>query len=70
MPIFEYRCEDCGAIFEILTLSGPAGQEKVRCSVCASGKVAKLISAGNIRQGKNRVPPSPAAGCSPRGGFS
>ncbi|RPJ07072.1 MAG: zinc ribbon domain-containing protein, partial [Deltaproteobacteria bacterium] len=56
MPIFEYRCQDCGAVFEILTLSGPAGQEKVRCSVCASGKVAKLISAGNIRQGKNSVP--------------
>jgi putative FmdB family regulatory protein len=70
MPIFEYRCQDCGAIFEILTLSSSAGQENVRCNICASGKVHKLISAGNIRQGKNSAHAPPAAGCSPRGGFS
>lgn len=70
MPIFEYRCQDCGAVFEILTLSGSAGQENIRCSVCTSSKVDKLISAGNIRQGKNSAPPPPVTGCRPRGGFS
>lgn len=70
MPIFEYRCDDCGAVFEILTLSGSAAQENILCRVCAGGKVQKLLSAGNIRQGKNSAHPPPTAGCSPRGGFS
>ena len=41
MPIFEYRCRDCGEEFECLILraSGPP-----RCPACASSELEKLIS--------------------------
>ncbi len=41
MPIFEYRCRDCGAQFEkILNAGAPA----VRCASCESPNVEKLLS--------------------------
>ncbi len=41
MPIFEYRCRECGEQFECLILrsSGPP-----RCPVCDSRELEKLIS--------------------------
>ena len=41
MPIFEYRCQDCGEEFECLLLrsSGPP-----RCPACDSRDLEKLIS--------------------------
>jgi putative FmdB family regulatory protein len=42
MPIYEYRCDKCGAQFEELTSSADAAQ--VRCRRCASGRVTRLLS--------------------------
>ncbi len=42
MPIFEYRCGKCGALFEELVMR--ASQE-VSCPSCASTDLEKLISA-------------------------
>ena len=41
MPIFEYRCDDCGHEFEELVLktSGPS-----RCPKCGKKKLQKLLS--------------------------
>ena len=41
MPIYEYKCDDCGDIFEELVSSGT---ETVPCPKCKSPKVHKLIS--------------------------
>ncbi|NLJ75870.1 MAG: zinc ribbon domain-containing protein, partial [Peptococcaceae bacterium] len=41
MPIFEYRCNDCGKMVEMIQLPGH-DQEK-RCS-CGSTNLTKLIS--------------------------
>lgn len=49
MPIYEYRCEACGAEFEMLVLgrsgnsAGPAG-ETVTCQACAGGTVTRKPS--------------------------
>lgn len=41
MPIFEYRCRECGATFErILSSSAP----KPRCTQCESPRVEQLLS--------------------------
>ncbi len=47
MPIYEYRCEECGAVTEFLQrrISDP---EKVTCEQCGSSKVTKLLSASNV----------------------
>ena len=40
MPIFEYRCEQCGHEFESLVF----GQETPDCPACESHTVCKLMS--------------------------
>jgi putative FmdB family regulatory protein len=42
MPMFEYKCNNCGEKFELLVF----GQENIiNCPRCSSEKVQKLMSA-------------------------
>jgi putative FmdB family regulatory protein len=41
MPIFEYRCRDCGSKFEKILLSQA---EPVRCQRCQSSDLDRLLS--------------------------
>lgn len=69
MPIYEYQCNECENIFEVLTLSAKdTGQ--VTCTRCKSDKVEKVMSAGSFRltSGK-QIPTATSKGCG-RGGFS
>jgi len=43
MPIYEYRCLECGRISEIFLRS--LDSQKVQCPVCGSYKLDKLLSA-------------------------
>lgn len=43
MPVYEYRCLDCGKISEIL-LRSPDDQN-IRCPACGSYRLDKLLSA-------------------------
>jgi putative FmdB family regulatory protein len=70
MPIYEYKCNGCGEIFEILTTSS-SNAGKVQCSKCQSEQVQKVISAGSFRLGSGLSAPSaPPAGCRGKSGFS
>ena len=60
MPIYEYRCEACGAEFEELTMSNNAGKA-VRCRACASKRVTRLLSSF-------AVPATSSAPAIPEGG--
>jgi len=40
MPIYEYKCDKCGAAFEALVF----GQQKVTCEKCGSPKLTRLVS--------------------------
>lgn len=40
MPIYEYRCKDCGEKFERLIM----GEEKITCPKCGSENIIKLLS--------------------------
>ncbi len=44
MPIYEYKCEDCGVISEFIVFSA---DEDVACRSCGSVKLTKLMSAHN-----------------------
>lgn len=43
MPIYEYRCSDCGKVSSFLTLSVNSTVEPV-CSRCGSRRMTRLIS--------------------------
>jgi len=42
MPIFEYRCEKCGHVMEVLHKSRTA--EKPTCEKCGGSEMSKLLS--------------------------
>ncbi|KUK82522.1 MAG: Uncharacterized protein XD97_0412 [Pelotomaculum thermopropionicum] len=43
MPIFEYKCNNCNHVFEILQL--PGQNSKLSCAHCDSTDLQKMISA-------------------------
>jgi putative FmdB family regulatory protein len=72
MPIFEYKCQKCGTVFEKIILS-KNNQEEVNCSKCSSNMVQKVISAASLRLSTNTagsIPMGAHAGCSSPSGFS
>ncbi len=42
MPLYEYKCEDCGAAFEKLTR--PGDKCEPRCPACGSERGRRLVS--------------------------
>jgi putative FmdB family regulatory protein len=41
MPIYEYKCQDCGAEFEELIFNA---EKKPHCPVCSSATINKKVS--------------------------
>jgi putative FmdB family regulatory protein len=50
MPIFDYRCKDCGALYDILH-KGKELIEDIQCPSCSSQQYTKLISLPGIISG-------------------
>lgn len=72
MPIYEYRCLDCGTSFEQIVASA-SSTETILCTSCNSAKVQKKISATSLRLAGSSSSPVPAgalSGCASRSGFS
>lgn len=71
MPIYEYKCRDCNANFEVITSASEQGNA-VECSKCGSRKVKKTISASSFRisSGHSSIPSGALSGCSSKTGFS
>jgi putative FmdB family regulatory protein len=46
MPIYEYRCQACGAISEYLV--GMRDDEQIQCKTCGSQAVSRILSAGSF----------------------
>ncbi len=66
MPIFEYRCQDCGTRFEKL-VRGTADREGLACPSCGQGRLQQELSvfaAHAHASGTGARPPEgPCAGC-------
>lgn len=43
MPLYEYRCRDCGDRFEVLQRLGE-GAEKLECPRCGAGRPERALS--------------------------
>jgi len=67
MPLYEYRCEECGHRFEILQRLGE-GSEGLGCPQCGRERLAKQFSTFAASGGDAPVQrTAPAGGCC-RGG--
>jgi putative FmdB family regulatory protein len=61
MPIYEYKCKDCGMISEFVVFGN---DDDLHCKSCNSDSLEKLISAHNTASsGGNFMPGGPAGGC-------
>jgi putative FmdB family regulatory protein len=70
MPIYEYRCQACGAEFEELTRSSNDA-DAVPCKKCNSRRVTRLLSAFAVGAAAANAAPEPgpcgACGAAQRG---
>jgi putative FmdB family regulatory protein len=48
MPIFTYKCKDCGEVFDFLMLNK---SEKPKCTKCGSKKLEKQFAAFGVKMG-------------------
>lgn len=62
MPIYEYKCRNCGTRFEVLVYSE---QKRIVCEKCGSEDFEKLMS-GFAAAGSSSSP----GACSSSGGFT
>jgi len=63
MPLFEYKCRDCGTSFEKIV---PSSASEVVCKQCASPHVEKLLSVfavGAPSRSKASFEPGPCGAC-------
>ncbi len=69
MPIYEYKCRQCGDKFEKLVRS-TSGEENLKCPVCQSTKVERQISLCGCLSGGDDFGGSSASSssCAPSGG--
>ena len=44
MPIYEYRCQQCGAVFSLLFRHASEAGEHIHCTMCDSDQTRRLIS--------------------------
>ena len=44
MPLFEFRCQKCQAVTEVLCRDAGPAKHRVTCGQCGSSAMAKLIS--------------------------
>jgi putative FmdB family regulatory protein len=52
MPIYEYRCAECGTTFEALV----RGHRTLTCPRCGSSSLDKLLSAPTVLSGRTARP--------------
>ena len=64
MPIYDYRCDECGATYDVLHKVREI-QDDVVCPSCGSAKHTRLISAPSVSMGgrQNDAPPCADGSC-------
>lgn len=69
MPRYDYRCGECGTLFEIkLSMSEYAAGPNVRCPDCGSAEPERAFSSvGVITGGRSASGFGSAASCGPSG---
>jgi len=66
MPMYEYKCQECGQRFEALILSP---KDEVHCLKCGSISVERQLSTFAVGSGSSKAGSSASPSCG-SGGFS
>ncbi len=72
MPIYEYKCQKCGTVFEKIIISKD-DESGISCQKCGSNLIKKTISAASLKLSSHSASPIPGgafSGCSSASGFS
>ena len=71
MPMYDYRCKNCGEKFEELVFSSSTPDEEITCPYCKENKSERLLSAPMVSVGSssNGASTSSSSGCG-HSGFS
>jgi putative FmdB family regulatory protein len=64
MPIYEYRCDECGQAFEMIR-SASENDEGLHCPACKSPKVTRLMSVFSSHQTSDSSSAGSAPSCGP-----
>jgi len=54
MPIYEYKCKDCGSISEYLIGVGK-GDEDIRCKGCGGSHMERVLSTANLSKSGSMI---------------
>ena len=61
MPIYDFRCQECGEVSEFLVYS-TRSDRKLACSGCGSQNLERLISAPTLLRDRFTVPGTTCCG--------
>lgn len=61
MPIYEFKCKDCGKNFEALVIGS---REDIDCPQCKGTSLERLMSACAFKSGGSFTPATGSSGCS------
>ena len=64
MPIYEYRCDECKHVFEMIRSVSESDQE-LHCPICKSPKVSRLMSVFSSHQTSDSSSAGSAPSCGP-----
>ena len=64
MPMYDYRCKNCGEVFEELVMSSSTPDEEITCPKCQENKAEKLFSAPMVSTGNSSIGASSSSGSS------
>ena len=62
MPIYEYKCKDCGKRFEILR-SIKEADAQISCECCQSNQTYRAVSVFNAQSGSRIIAGNSNGGC-------
>jgi putative FmdB family regulatory protein len=51
MPIFEFKCTNCGEFIEVLVMGSSGDEEEIRCPKCDSQSFERVLSVSNHSMG-------------------
>jgi putative FmdB family regulatory protein len=69
MPMYEYRCEECGSAYEQLRKMSEA-DTNLECPYCKSKKIERLLSTCSFGAPSTGGGGDSGGGCGPSRGFS